>query len=61
MRMTIKKVCLNKLVDFSMALAENTVKMAIKNENSTSIKEQPKWMTLYEIPVSKKLMDQYKK
>ncbi len=61
MRKTMKRACLNKLVNFSMNLAENTVKAAVANEGHAAVKTQAKWMTLYEIPVPQHLKDQYKK
>ena len=61
MKRNIKSACLDKLVNFSMNLAKNTVQAAIEKEGHAATKTQPKWMTLYEIPVPQHLKDQYKK
>lgn len=57
----MKRACLSKLVDFSMNIAESRVRAAVQNESNTSVKTQAKWMTLYETPVPKHLMNQFKK
>jgi hypothetical protein len=44
-----------------MNIAESRVRAAVQNESNTSVKTQAKWMTLYETPVPKHLMNQFKK
>lgn len=61
MRKVTKRACLNRLIDFSMHLAENTIRAAVENEHHSKVKTQAKWMTLYEVPVPQHLKDQYKK